>query len=181
MGSAVQYDHTVKDERAAFTHYRREGEDVTEGLDETVRKKLAAKYDDTLESDARDFIEHYTGVSFAAGPDSLCEALHDGTVLCALANALSPGIVKKVNRMKTVRCRLSRCQRTVRTALTCHHPGCVCLQPFMQMENIASFLDACKRLGVKSSSTFQVVDLFEAKNPGQVVICLLELARVAGS
>lgn len=102
-GATVQYDHTVKDERAAFTHYKREGEEVTEGLDATVRKKLAAKYDDALEADARDFIEHYTGVTIAPGPESLCKALHDGTVLCTLANALSPGVVKKVNKMKMVR------------------------------------------------------------------------------
>eukprot|EP01043_Picozoa_sp_COSAG02_P040962 COSAG02_NODE_3356_length_6878_cov_14.421596_3_plen_100_part_00 len=45
----------------------------------------------------------------------------------------------------------------------------------MQMENIASFLSAATTLGVRASDTFQVVDLFEAKNPFQVVLAIVAL------
>ena len=45
----------------------------------------------------------------------------------------------------------------------------------MQMENIASFLSAATTLGVRASDTFQVVDLFEAKNPFQVVMTIIAL------
>lgn len=45
----------------------------------------------------------------------------------------------------------------------------------MQMENIASFLSAATTLGVRASDTFQVVDLFEAKNPFQVVLTIVAL------
>ena len=45
----------------------------------------------------------------------------------------------------------------------------------MQMENIASFLSAATTLGVRASDSFQVVDLFEAKNPFQVVLAIIAL------
>lgn len=67
-----------------------------------------------------------------------------------LANKIQPGIVKKINNGK---------------------------MPFVQMENINAFLMACKQLGVPDTDLFMTVDLFEAKNLGQVVQTLHALGR----
>ena len=45
----------------------------------------------------------------------------------------------------------------------------------MQMENIALFLSAATTLGVRATDTFQVADLFESKNPFQVVLTIIAL------
>lgn len=68
-------------------------------------------------------------------------ALRDGTVLCKLANAITPGAVPKVNS----------------SALA-----------FKQMENINNFLEAARNKGVKPNDLFQTVSLYEASNMTQV-------------
>jgi hypothetical protein len=81
------------------------------------------------------------------------DALRSGIVLCNLANSLQPGVVTKINKMS---------------------------QPFMQMENINAFLVAAEKLGVQASDRFQTVDLFEKKQPEQVLLCLQVLMRLTG-
>ena len=51
--------------------------------------------------------------------------------------------------------------------------------PFKQMENINSYTDACRRLGVPEADLFDTVDLFEGKNMLAVVCNLHSLGRVA--
>jgi hypothetical protein len=51
--------------------------------------------------------------------------------------------------------------------------------PFKQMENIAVFLREIEKLEVPSFEQFQTVDLYEKKNIGQVVRCLISLSRMA--
>ena len=51
--------------------------------------------------------------------------------------------------------------------------------PFKQMENINSYTEACRRLGVPDSDLFVTVDLFEGKNMPAVVRNLHSLGRVA--
>uniref|UniRef100_A0A914GYK3 Calponin n=1 Tax=Globodera rostochiensis TaxID=31243 RepID=A0A914GYK3_GLORO len=75
--------------------------------------------------------------------------LHDGTVLCKLANALAPNSVKKINNSTL---------------------------PFKQMENISFFLAFAEKF-VNKSELFQTVDLFERQDPNSVLICLAALAR----
>lgn len=50
---------------------------------------------------------------------------------------------------------------------------------FKQMENINAFLMACKKIGVPDTDLFMTVDLYEAKNMGQVVQTLHALGRHA--
>ena len=64
-----------------------------------------------MEEEAKRWIEAVTGQAW--GPTSFAERLKDGVLLCQLINTLQPGSVKKVNSMR---------------------------MPFMQMENISSFL-----------------------------------------
>ena len=44
---------------------------------------------------------------------------------------------------------------------------------------LPSFLAAAHVLGVDSSESFMTVDLYEAKNPGAVLLCLAVLKRVS--
>lgn len=147
-GTGVKPDLQRDQKHSGDMHYRAEGEQVdAEGLDATLKKKLDAKYDQAMEAEVREWMGGLLG-----GPveGDLMEVLKDGTVLCNLANAIKPGIVKKINKMK---------------------------MPFMQMENIGSFLTAVQSLGVGASESFMTVDLYEAKNPGAVLLCLASLKR----
>jgi len=47
------------------------------------------------------------------------------------------------------------------------------------MENIAKFLEGCEKLGCPKHDLFQTIDLYENKNPGQVVDAIWSLSRHA--
>lgn len=55
------------------------------------------------------------------------------------------------------------------------------VMPFVQMENISLFLSACKSapFNLQSHDTFLTVDLFESKDPAQVLQCLGSFSRAA--
>jgi len=55
--------------------------------------------------------------------------------------------------------------------------------PFTQMENISHFLSACERdpLNLPAHDRFLTVDLYEGKDPAQVLQCLGAFSRVANS
>ena len=82
-----------------------------------VEKAKAAKRAGLPEAEACAWITEVTGI---AQDGDLGDWLHDGTVLCALANKLSPDSVKKIETSSS---------------------------PFKQMGNVASFLRVAKQLG----------------------------------
>lgn len=49
--------------------------------------------------------------------------------------------------------------------------------PFVQMENIAFFIEKAAQLGVPGVDNFVTVDLFEGKGMRQVLLCLESLSR----
>ena len=55
--------------------------------------------------------------------------------------------------------------------------------PFVQMENISHFLRACKSppLNLQAHDIFQTVDLYENKDPAQVLTCIGAFSRRANS
>ena len=147
-GTGAKPDLQRDQKHSGDMHYREDGEQVdAEGLDATLKKKLDSKYDKAMEAEVREWMGELLGAPLEG---DFMEVLKDGTVLCKLANAIKPGIVKKINKMK---------------------------MPFMQMENIGSFLAAVYVLGVDASESFMTVDLYEAKNPGAVLLCLSSLKR----
>ena len=105
-----------------------------------------------LEAETRAWIEAVLGEKL--GECSLQEELKDGVVLCNLANALKPGSAVKPSTSK---------------------------MPFKQMENVASYLAACKELGVRPFEMFMTVDLFENKNMQAVLVNLQSVGRIAQS
>lgn len=78
----------------------------------------------------------------------LQKALRSGQILCALLNALKPGMIKKIHAKK--------------------------LAP-MQRENIGWFLEGVRKFGVSESDCFMTNDLFEDSDMRQVLICLQSL------
>ena len=50
----------------------------------------------------------------------------------------------------------------------------------MQMENIGSYLDACRNMGIDAQYLFVTVDLFEAKNPAIVALNIIAVKRKFG-
>lgn len=111
----------------------------------------SAVYNIELEAQAQAWIEGVTGEAFQG---EFAEELRDGRRLCNLVNAIKPGFVRRVN----------------------NSPG----MPFKQMENISNFLKACRAVGVPEYSLFETVDLFELKDLGIVVKCLVsESERVS--
>jgi len=130
------------------------------GLSGEITRKIASKYDLVLEQEARLWIEAVLGQPISdqdssqpLGMDKFQAVLKDGTILIKLVNKIKPGIVtKKVNTSK---------------------------MPFLQMENISNFLEACEKLGVSKTDLFQTVDLFDKVNMVQVVNCIYALGRKA--
>src|ERR1700722_17510854 len=55
--------------------------------------------------------------------------------------------------------------------------------PFIQMENISHFLTACELppFNMPSHDRFLTVDLYEAKDPAQVLQCIGAFSRVANA
>lgn len=84
----------------------------------------------------------------------LLDILKDGELLCKLGNHLnlpnSPTKKYKNSRM-----------------------------PFIQMENISFFLQTCELINVPHDEIFQTVDLFERKDPYQIIITLISFSRKA--
>mmetsp|Transcript_22499 Transcript_22499/g.89073 ORF Transcript_22499/g.89073 Transcript_22499/m.89073 type:complete len:247 (+) Transcript_22499:30-770(+) len=102
-------------------------------------------------AEAQAWVESMLGEPFTG---DFGEHLKSGVVLCNLINTLKPGTIKKVNKNR---------------------------MPFMQMENINAYIDACKReFGIPDQYNFMTIDLFEAKNLGQVATNLVTLKRESG-
>ncbi|KAI4160227.1 MAG: hypothetical protein LQ342_005939 [Letrouitia transgressa] len=121
-------------------------------LDKDLRNMRLGKYTPQAANEARAWIEEALGEQIASG--DLLDALKDGIVLCKLANLATgpPGVRFKESSM-----------------------------PFVQMENISHFLRACQAqpLNLQTHDTFQTVDLYENKDPAQVLTCIGAFSRRA--
>ncbi|KAK5990204.1 Transgelin [Cladobotryum mycophilum] len=123
-------------------------------LDKDLRKLRLEKYTPAAANEARQWIEDILGEKLSS-PD-LLEGLKDGVALCRLINLAipPPGIKFKKSAM-----------------------------PFVQMENISHFLRACQAppLNLQQHDTFLTVDLFEQKDPAQVLQCIGAFSRAANA
>lgn len=97
------------------------------------------------------FVEQHTRQPWRISGD-LHESLRDGWQLVLLANALRPGAVRRVNNS---------------------------IQPAKQVQNIANFLIACRRMGVARALLFDIEDLYENKSKTRVARTLLALRALA--
>ncbi|KAF7589753.1 hypothetical protein BBP40_003902 [Aspergillus hancockii] len=122
-------------------------------LDKDLRSLRLSRYTPQAAAEVRDWIEEVLHERLPAG--DLLDALKDGVALCRLVNlAVSPGVKYKQSSM-----------------------------PFVQMENISHFLRACQipPLSLPPHDVFLTVDLYEAKDPAQVLQCLVAFSRRANA
>lgn len=123
-------------------------------LDKDLRRLRLDKYTPAAANEARAWIEETLGDKLPS-PD-LLEGLKDGVSLCRLVNLAvpAPGVRFKQSAM-----------------------------PFVQMENISHFLAACQAppLNLHQHDTFLTVDLYEQKDPAQVLQCLGAFSRAANA
>ncbi|KHN96241.1 calponin [Metarhizium album ARSEF 1941] len=121
-------------------------------LDKDLRKMRLDKYTPEAAKEARSWVEEALGEKLPSS--DLLEGLKDGVALCKLVNLATPppGIRFKKSSM-----------------------------PFVQMENISHFLRACQSppLSLHQHDTFLTVDLYEQKDPAQVLQCLGAFSRAA--
>eukprot|EP00762_Andalucia_godoyi_P002832 ANDGO_04402.mRNA.1 Myophilin len=117
------------------------------GLDAELHKKMQDKRDPQREADAFAWIAKVTNMEVNS-----IEDLKSGAILCELINAIKPGSVKKINKMK---------------------------QPFFFMENIDAYVKGCAAFGVPQAELFMTIDLFEERNIPAVITNVFSLARTA--
>lgn len=122
-------------------------------LDQDMRQLRLGRYTPQAANEIRRWIEETLGERLA--PGDLMDALRDGVALCKLINlAVSPGVKYKASNM-----------------------------PFVQMENISHFLKACEMppLSLPAHDRFLTVDLYDNKDPAQVLQCIAAFSRRASA
>jgi len=126
-------------------------DDVTYGMDRELKAKMEEKYTPEMRAKGKAIVERILGITLES--DDLQEELKSGVVLCKMMLAVNPGSIPAPKTSK---------------------------MPFIQMENIASYLNGCQAMGLAVPDQFQTVDLFEGKNMGAVVQNLEAFARKCG-
>ncbi|KAK2605472.1 hypothetical protein N8I77_008306 [Diaporthe amygdali] len=120
-------------------------------LDRDLKRLRLEKYTPAAANEARAWIEGILGQRLSG---DLLESLKDGVALCKLVNLVlpPPGVKFKASAM-----------------------------PFVQMENISHFLRACKSppINLQEHDVFLTVDLYESKDPAQVLQCIGAFSRAA--
>ncbi|XP_046847729.1 myophilin-like isoform X2 [Xenia sp. Carnegie-2017] len=146
------------------------------GFSREIKMKMDSKYDDQAEQNARLWMEDVTGTLLCNPPDDIetaeqlnewrynnplgrdgmCAALSDGRYLCMLMNTIYEGAIPKFNEILKEK------------------------DAFRKRENIEKFILAgIDKLNCKKLDLFQVVDLYEKTNPGQVINGIYAVSRKA--
>ncbi|KAI9806725.1 MAG: hypothetical protein M1825_006182 [Sarcosagium campestre] len=119
-------------------------------LDKDLRNMRLSKYTPQAANEVRDWIEEVLPGALPSG--DLLDALKDGVTLCKLVNLTlpPPGVKFKASSM-----------------------------PFVQMENISHFLRTIQQppLSLPPHDVFLTVDLYESKDPAQVLTCMSAFSR----
>ena len=126
------------------------------GLSAAIHRKRAEKYDMDDEQDALAWMEAVIneGEVFidVVGMKKTEDALKDGVYLCKLMRALNPSLIKRINKPSA---------------------------PFLCMENIGNFLNACREYGLVSSDLFMTSDLYDGTDITLVINTIHALGRKA--
>ncbi|PGH20740.1 hypothetical protein AJ80_03500 [Polytolypa hystricis UAMH7299] len=123
-------------------------------LDKDLKSMRLSRYTPQAANEVRQWIEEVLRERLPSG--DLLDLLKDGVILCRLVNLAvpPPGVKYRPSPM-----------------------------PFVQMENISHFLHACQKapLNLQPHDVFLTVDLYEAKDPAQVLQCLGAFSRRANT
>jgi transgelin len=118
-------------------------------------QQLASRYLMAV-NEAKEWIRAVTRLSLPATKKDFEAALADGVILCKLYNEIASALkLQPVNIVPADKLSYKR------------------------IENINSFLDACRSFGLTSAELFEPIDLFEQKRFPKVIHCLRSLSRTA--
>jgi len=121
-------------------------------IDQDIQRKLAMKFSEEKESQARAWLEKFLGEG-KFEEKTLQEALKSGERLCAALNkAFGKQLCKSINKQKFAA---------------------------MQRENISSYIAGCKLMAFDKAVTFETADLFEGTNMVIVIENILALSKRA--
>ncbi|CAI9737842.1 calponin-2-like [Octopus vulgaris] len=134
------------------------------GMDRAIQSKVLSKYDTSAEQEVRDWVKQLVDEDIGGGPYEVEKQLKSGVTLVKLAEKVIGGTPD---------------DHLPSDAKTCTLKTNASATPFKQMENIETFLRACKAYGVPDNSCFQTVDLFEGRNMAMVIATLLQLGTEA--
>ena len=109
---------------------------------------MSGKYDTELEARVKNWIEGVIGHPLE-GP-TFRDQIVDGSALCELVNNFLPKKITKIHKSKIM---------------------------MFQRENYGSFQKACISLGVQANETCTFEDVYNNTNLGQVLVCIISLAR----
>lgn len=141
-------------------------------LDKDLRNMRLSKYTPQAANEVRDWIEEVLRQRLPSG--DLLDALKDGVALCRYSLLIS---------LCSFQNKDSLFDRLVNLAVS---PGVKFKEspmPFVQMENISHFLRACQMapLSLPPHDVFLTVDLYERKDPAQVLQCIAAFSRRANA
>lgn len=139
-------------------------------LDQDMRKLRLDRYTPGAVKEARTWIEQALGERLA--PGDLMDVLKDGVALC-----------KYESRRVTIQMRETDGPRLVNLVGSPPVKYKQSNMPFVQMENISHFLRACESppLNLPSHDRFLTVDLYDQKDPAQVLQCIAAFSRSANA
>ncbi|RDD40006.1 GAS2-like protein 1 [Trichoplax sp. H2] len=137
-----------------------------------IRDEIEKEYLTALKEDITEWINELLVLDLM--PDNLLTALEDGIVLNQLAQYVHQvgdsyfdshtGLSRKVKKLP------SKCPKYRQNASS---------NPFFARDNISNFITWCKQLGVPEVIMFETEDLVSQKNIKSVLLCLLEISRIA--
>jgi transgelin len=139
--------------------------DVTVGLAVTVAEKDKLKYEQQKDEEQKirswvaSMLPSRTGI-LENSSLSLHAILKDGSVICELLNS----IIENEEKEEIKKLKISRI----------HRPGL----PFKEMENITTYLNTCKKLGLAKEFCFETNDLHDGKGMTYVLNNLSMLRRL---
>ncbi len=139
----------------AKSYVRTDTNPVT-NLDQDLHNSRLSKYNDpALQKEIKDWIKTILNDQLQpkelSTSTDLIEFLKDGSVLCELVNTVWGPQTIKIKESKMA---------------------------FFQMENIEKFLTFIKSQGLPQDELFQTIDLYESKDPYQVILTIQSLSRL---
>lgn len=130
-------------------------QEASTNIDQDLKESRFAKYNNPqLQKDVKHWIISIIGDKINKQEflnSDLLDSLKDGTLLCLLVNTTFGESSIKYKESKLA---------------------------FIQMENIEKFLNFAKSQGVPQDELFQTVDLYESKDPYQVIMSLQSFSRM---
>ncbi|XP_072382037.1 growth arrest-specific protein 2-like isoform X2 [Diabrotica undecimpunctata] len=137
--------------------------------DDDELKAIQARQLDPLKEDLADWLNKTLGIDYI-NKDNFLDELDNGVVLCHLAQMITEGVKKAIDKglvkgpLPKIR---GKCfEKAARGS-------------FFSRDNMENFIRFCRSLGVHENLLFESEDLVLHNQPRNVILCLLEVARIA--